>query len=109
MQQIAEKAMQDKGINEKTWQQIWRCHKLVQRFLRDKMDREMMKFNVVETAFLSIKTATGVNDADTFIHKFLNKEAVYGELLGKIADNEREIGNLKAQNEELHRERKTLK
>jgi hypothetical protein len=27
----------------------------------------------------------GVNDAKTLVHKYLNKEAVYGELLGKIA------------------------
>lgn len=29
----------------------------------------------------------GVNDAKNLVYKYLNKEAVYGELLGKIADN----------------------
>lgn len=29
--------------------------------LRDKMDREMRKFNSVETAYKNIKTATGVD------------------------------------------------
>ena len=29
----------------------------------------------------------GVNDAKTLVTKYLNKEAVYGKLLSKIADN----------------------
>lgn len=29
----------------------------------------------------------GVSDAKTLINKYLSKESVYGELLGKIADN----------------------
>ncbi len=47
----------------------------------------MNKFMVVETAFKNIKLATGVNEADVLIQKFLNKEKVYGELLGKITEN----------------------
>jgi hypothetical protein len=39
----------------------------------------------------------GVSDAKNLIHKYLSKETVYGELLGKIADNERTINNLKAE------------
>lgn len=35
----------------------------------------MEKFSVVEFAFKNIKTATGVSDAKTLIHKFLNKES----------------------------------
>lgn len=38
----------------------------------------MEKFKVVEFAFKEIKTATGVNDAKNLVHKYLNKEAVYG-------------------------------
>ena len=46
--------------------------------LRDKIDKEMEKFKTVEFAFKEIKTATGVTDAKTLIHKYLNKESVYG-------------------------------
>lgn len=45
----------------------------------------MNKFLVVETAFKTIKIATGVSDAESLVQKFLNKESAYGDLLGKIA------------------------
>ena len=45
----------------------------------------MNKFFVVESAFKTIKIATGVADSETLISKFLNKESTYGNLLGKIA------------------------
>lgn len=35
------------------------------------------------------------------MQKYLNKETVYGELLGKIADNEKTIEHLKNKTEEL--------
>lgn len=63
--------------------------------LRDKMDREMNKFRVVETAFKNIKIATGTTDTQELVNKFLNKESVYGELLSKIADSEKKIEGLK--------------
>lgn len=47
----------------------------------------MIKFNTVEVAFKTIKTATGVNNGDTLVKKFLNKESAYGQLLSKIAEN----------------------
>jgi|JI9StandDraft_1071089.scaffolds.fasta_scaffold834233_2 hypothetical protein len=50
----------------------------------------------------------GVSDAKNLIHKYLSKETVYGELLGKIADNERTINNLKAEGERLFHESKSL-
>ena len=37
-------------------------HKFVGLVLRDKMEREMTKFRVVETAFKNIKIATGTAD-----------------------------------------------
>lgn len=49
----------------------------------------MMKFNVVQVAFKNIKTSTGVSDAETLIKKFLTKEDTYGDLLGKIAQNQK--------------------
>jgi hypothetical protein len=57
----------------------------VEKLLRDKMTREMLKFNTVEVAFKNIKTSTGISNTTDLVHKFLNKETAYGELLGKIA------------------------
>lgn len=76
--------------------------------LRNKIEKEMEKFKVVEFAFKEIKTATGVNDAKNLVRKYLNKEAVYGELLGKIADNEKTIELHKNETEELIQELKIL-
>ena len=87
--------MQDKNENEKQWRKIYLTHSFVSKMLRDKIDKEMEKFKTVEIAFKQIKTATGVNDAKTLIYKYLNKEQVYGELLGKIAENEKKIEGLK--------------
>lgn len=50
----------------------------------------------------------GVSDAKTLINKYLSKESVYGELLGKISDNERDINDLKAEGERLIVESKAL-
>ena len=55
----------------------------------------MIKFNTVEVAFKNIKTATGVNSAESLVQKFLNKENTYGELLGQIAANEKNMAALK--------------
>jgi hypothetical protein len=41
--------------------------------LRDKMDKEMTKFFMVESAFKNIKISTGVSDAEALVSKFLNK------------------------------------
>lgn len=48
----------------------------------------------------------GVTDAKTLVTKYLNKEIVYGELLGKIADNEKTIERLKTETETLNQESK---
>lgn len=73
------------------------------------MNREMIKFNIVEVAFKNIKTATGINNVETLVKKFLSKESTYGDLLGKIADNERVIAGLKSEGDELRKERRKLK
>ena len=76
--------------------------------LRDKIEKEMEKFKTVEFAFKEIKTATGVTDAKALISKYLHKETVYGDYLGKIADNEKTIDFLKSEAERLIAETKTL-
>ena len=68
----------------------------------------MEKFSAVENAFKNIKISTGVSDAVTFTQKFLNKESAYGELLGKIAENETRIEILKKETEDLMYNEKTL-
>lgn len=73
------------------------------------MYKEMEKFSTVEMAFKNIKIATGVSDAQELVFKFLNKESVYGELLSKIADNEKRITELKQEKESLLKHRKLLK
>lgn len=70
--------MQDKNQDEKQWRKIYLTHSFVGKMLRNKIDKEMDKFKVVEIAFKQIKTATGVSDAKTLIFKYLNKEQVYG-------------------------------
>lgn len=87
MQEIASATLQDKDQKEKNWYKVLLCCRFVEKLLRDKMNREMQKFNTVEVAFKNIKTATGINNTSDLVHKFLNKEHAYGELLGKIADN----------------------
>ncbi len=56
--EIAERALQDKDPNEKQWHQIYLTNVFVSKMLRNKIDREMEKFSVVEFAFKNIKTAT---------------------------------------------------
>lgn len=59
----------------------------MEKLLRDKMNREMVKFGTVELAFKNIKTETGTGEVEDLISKFLNKENIYGDLLGKIASD----------------------
>ena len=106
--EIAERAIQDKDQNEKQWRKIFLTHIFVNKMLRNKIEKEMEKFRTVQFAFKEIKTATGVADAKALITKYLNKEAVYGELLSKIADNEKTIQQLKSQTDQLVQEMKQL-
>jgi hypothetical protein len=64
----------------------------------------MSKFSEVENAFKNIKIATGVNDAQTLVNKFLSKEEVYGDLLSKITENERQIQVLRMDKERYLKE-----
>ena len=51
IREIAERALQDKNFDEKQWQNIYLTHTFVNKMLRNKIDREMEKFQVVEFAF----------------------------------------------------------
>lgn len=65
--------MQDKDENEKNWKRLQTTHIFLSHLLRDKMDREMNKFKVVEEAFKNIKISTGTADTIELVNKFLNK------------------------------------
>lgn len=56
--EIAERAIQDKDISEKNWRKIFLTHVFVNKMLRNKIEKEMEKFKIVEFAFKEIKTAT---------------------------------------------------
>lgn len=47
MKEIALVTLQDKDIKEKNWYKCYLCTRLVEKLLRDKMQREMIKFNTV--------------------------------------------------------------
>ena len=59
--EIAERAIQDKDLNEKNWRKIFLTHIFVNKMLRNKIEKEMEKFRIVEFAFKAIKTATVLN------------------------------------------------
>lgn len=56
--EIAERAIQDKDLSEKNWRKIFLTHIFVNKMLRNKIEKEMEKFKVVEMAFKEIKTCT---------------------------------------------------
>ena len=84
---IASQAMTDFSKEEKEWKAVYLTHKFMHKMLKHKIQREMNKFNIVETSFKTIKIATGVTDAKTMVDKFLSKQSIYGDLLSKIAEN----------------------
>eukprot|EP00825_Cyclidium_porcatum_P042829 TRINITY_DN5934_c0_g1_i6.p1 TRINITY_DN5934_c0_g1~~TRINITY_DN5934_c0_g1_i6.p1 ORF type:complete len:182 (-),score=48.67 TRINITY_DN5934_c0_g1_i6:375-920(-) len=107
--EIAEHAANDKDSQEKVWRKLFLVNKFLSQMLKDKMDREMNKFKVVEQAFQKIKQATGVSEAQEIINKFLTREQTYGELLASIAEFEKNIDNLKKQKEKHKQKLEELK
>ena len=82
MRQVAEITFGEKDRMEKNWYRVYLCQRFVEKMLRDKMDRQMHKFNSVQSAYKKIKTATGVNTTEGLVNKFLNKQMGYGNMLG---------------------------
>lgn len=50
--------MLDKNLSEKQWEKIFLSHTFLNKMLRNKIEREMEKFRIVEFSFKEIKTAT---------------------------------------------------
>ncbi|KAL4463854.1 hypothetical protein ABPG74_005791 [Tetrahymena malaccensis] len=107
--EIAEHAIYDKDAQEKKLRALLLVHKFVSGMLKDKMEREMQKFQIVEESFQKIKTATGQTEMKNIVSKFITREQTYGELLGQIANHEKKIDYIKKRNEGLENELVKLK
>lgn len=108
LDEVAERVMHEKDLTERQIQKLKLTHRFLEEMMRVKMEREMHRFKLIEEAFKSIKLATGVAETSELVNKFLNKEAAYGELLYKIAENEKKIDLLRVDNLALAKERKRL-
>lgn len=81
--EIAERAIQDKDLNEKNWRKIFLTHIFVNKMLRNKIEKEMEKFRTVEFAFKEIKTAT--------VHSMLSRESMMQRIWCKNISTRRQF------------------
>ena len=101
-QEIAEAAAnENKDSSELKMRENLYIQKLWNVFMRKKMEKEMRQSQVIDEAFKSIKTATGVTDVQEMVRKFLTREQTYSQLLMAVSESERKIDKLKKDNEEL--------
>ena len=63
--------MLDKNLSEKQWEKIFLSHTFLNKMLRNKIEREMEKFRIVEFAFKEIKTATVIFEINLLKIKIL--------------------------------------
>ena len=107
---IAETAAhENKDATEKQMRQNFMIHKLWNAFMRKKMEKEMKDSAEIDEAFKKIKTATGVNDVQEIVHKFLIREQTYSELIDAVAHSEKRIDFLKQENESVRERLNELK
>jgi coiled-coil domain-containing protein 151 len=101
-QDIAEAAAnENKDSSELKMRESLYIQRLWNAFMRKKMEKEMKDSHVIDDAFKSIKTATGVTDVQEMVRKFLTREQTYSQLLMNVSESERSIDKLKRDNEEL--------
>ena len=101
-QDIAEAAAnENKDSSELKMRESLYIQRLWNAFMRKKMEKEMKDSSVIDDAFKSIKTATGVTDVQEMVRKFLTREQTYSQLLMNVSESERSIDKLKRDNEEL--------
>lgn len=101
-QEIAEAAAnENKDSSELKMRENLYIQKLWNAFMRKKMEKEMRQSQVIDEAFKSIKTSTGVTDVQEMVRKFLTREQTYSQLLMAVSESERKIDKLKKDNEEL--------
>jgi len=68
---------------------------------KERLEKEMKKSEVVESAFTKIRAAIispVALDISEIVHKFLTREQTYSQLLVSVADAERKIDQLKIKN-----------
>jgi hypothetical protein len=100
--EIAEAAAnENKDTTELRMRETLYLNKLWNTFMRKKMEREMTKSHAIDEAFKTIKTATGVNDVQEMVRKFLTREQTYSQLLATVSESEAKIDKLKKAIEEL--------
>lgn len=100
--EIAEKAAnENKDSSELKMRENLYVQKLWNTFMRKKMEKEMHNSQAIDDAFKAIKTATGVNDVQEMVRKFLTREQTYSQLLVTVSESESKIDKLKKENEEL--------
>ena len=103
--EIAEFAANDcRDTNTKKYRKLLMVHLLLKNFFKDKMEREMNKFKLVEKSYNQIKTDTGITDANEIVTKFLNRESTYSHLLNQVSENEKKIQDMKHRNEYLNKQ-----
>lgn len=74
-------ALNGKMPEEQEQKKLLLANLVLKRMLKLKMEREMEKFNTIESTFRKIKQHTTVKRADEFVDKFIKREKNYGELL----------------------------
>lgn len=97
--EIAEAAANDdKDSQEVKMKESLLVHRFWYNFLKWKLDHEMQKSVAIEEAFQQIKTATGLQDIQEIVEKFLTKEQTYNELLQAVAEAEKKLETLRTEN-----------
>ncbi len=101
-QSIKEAARSDQtDQNENKLRDQLLVHKFWNAFLRRKMEREIQNNSDVSEAFEKIRAATGLEDFQEIVKKFLSRENTYSQLLEAVTDAEKHKEKVKLENEKL--------
>jgi len=109
IQNIADNAAAEVDFDQKQYNELLLTHKFLKFFLKNKIDRQVRRYESSEKAFQKIKASTGLTDLNEIISKFLGREEKYSELLISIADSERKNGEARKHNEQLAKKVKELR
>lgn len=76
-------------------------HRLWLKYLNWKLHSEITKSNAIEEAFQQIRAATGVQNIDDIVEKFLTKEHAYCEVTDTISELQSKVSEYKLRNQKL--------
>ncbi|OMJ91737.1 hypothetical protein SteCoe_5636 [Stentor coeruleus] len=76
-------------------------HKVWYTFLDKKLSIEMEKFNVVDSAYIKIKSQTGLSNIKDVVQKILTRENNYTSLMNMINESKRVCFNYKEKNSQI--------